>query len=137
MMWVKNQQILSVFLAILMLLASGLAEEKQKRWPCKDTPKIVGRADSTPLWLTPKQLEAMAINKIPPRLPSSCRCEGVVIVDILINLEGKVECARFKKGHALLRDAALEAAKQWTFKPFSLSGERLSVYGHLELRFSS
>jgi TonB family protein len=85
----------------------------------------------------PKALEGRAIERVNPKLPSGCRCEGTVMVDILINTEGKVVCAKFAKGHPLLSSAAIEAARQWIFKPFELSGVKLSVYGHLELRFSN
>jgi len=136
-MGLKSNQVLSAVLVTLIFVASGLAQNHQKRWPCKDTPRIAGRANGTPFWLTHKKLESMAINKVSPKQPSSCRCEVAVIVDILINQEGRVECARLKRGHRLLRDASLEAARKWTFKPYTLSGEALSVYGHLELHFSN
>ena len=39
-------------------------------------------------------------------------------------------------GHPLLRDAALQAARQWVFKPTELSGVPVKVQGVLTFNFT-
>jgi protein TonB len=39
-------------------------------------------------------------------------------------------------GHPLLRDAALQAARQWLFKPTELSGVPVKVQGVLTFNFT-
>jgi len=78
---------------------------------------------------TPKLLGAVswgdAITKAQPRYPVNAkrvRASGPVDVQITISEEGRVIEAKAISGHPLLRDAAVEAARQWVFKPAILSG---------------
>ncbi len=49
---------------------------------------------------------------------------------------GKVIEAKAVSGHELLRDAAVEAAKQWEFKPTEVSGEPVKTQGILIFSFA-
>jgi protein TonB len=42
---------------------------------------------------------------------------GVVLLQVVINREGAVENINVISGHSLLTDAAVEAVKQWRYKP--------------------
>jgi TonB family protein len=84
-----------------------------------------------------EQLKNWAINLISPKLPSSVCVEGTIVVDVSVDIEGQVQCVRVRKGHPILRRAAEEAAKQWTFKPVSVSGEPVAVFGFLAIHFSN
>jgi len=44
--------------------------------------------------------------------------------------------AQVVSGHPLLRDAALQAARQWVFKPTELSGVAVKVQGVLTFNFT-
>jgi len=77
----------------------------------------------------PKLLGAVswgdAITKAQPRYPANAkrvRASGPVDVQITISEEGRVIEAKAISGHPLLRDAAVEAARQWIFKPAILNG---------------
>jgi len=54
----------------------------------------------------------------------------------MISEEGRVISAEVVSGHPLLREAALQAAKQWTFKPTELSGVPVKVQGILTFNFA-
>ncbi|MGH9938940.1 MAG: energy transducer TonB, partial [Blastocatellia bacterium] len=78
---------------------------------------------------TPKLLGAVswgdAITKAQPRYPANAKrvkASGPVDVQITISEEGRVIEAKAISGHPLLRDAAVEAARQWVFKPAILNG---------------
>jgi len=66
-----------------------------------------------------------AITKVQPRYPANARrvnASGSVDVQVTISEEGRVIEAKAISGHPLLRDAAVEAARQWVFKPAILNG---------------
>jgi TonB family protein len=59
-----------------------------------------------------------------------------VQVQITISETGEVIEATVVGGHPLLRDAAIEAARQWMFQPTELSGVPVKVQGILTFNFT-
>jgi TonB family protein len=65
------------------------------------------------------------ITRVQPRYPARARrvnASGQVEVQIIISEEGRVIQAKATSGNPLLREAAVEAARQWVFKPAVLNG---------------
>jgi hypothetical protein len=48
---------------------------------------------------------------------------------VVINAEGKVECAEAMNGHPLVKPFALDALKKWTFKLVEINGKPIAVLG--------
>jgi len=84
-------------------------------------------------------LQGSAIKKVQPPYPpiaKAARAAGAVQVQVTISEEGRVIEAAVIGGHPLLRDAALQAARQWVFKPTELSGVPVKVQGILTFNFT-
>src|SRR5262249_34902986 len=84
-------------------------------------------------------LQGTVIKKVQPPYPpiaKAAKASGAVEVQILIGETGEVIDANVIAGHPLLRDAALQAARQWVFQPTELSGEAVKVQGILTFNFS-
>lgn len=84
-------------------------------------------------------LQGQAIQKVQPPYPpiaKAARASGAVQVQITISETGEVIEAAIVSGHPLLRDAALQAARQWLFKPTELSGVPVKVQGILTFNFT-
>jgi protein TonB len=84
-------------------------------------------------------LQGSAIRKVQPPYPpiaKAARAAGAVQVQVTIGEDGRVIDAAVVSGHPLLRDAALQAARQWTFKPTELSGVPVKVQGVLTFNFT-
>jgi TonB family protein len=74
-----------------------------------------------------------------PRYPADAKAAGVsgaVSVRVLISEEGKVIEAEAVSGHQLLREAAVEAAKQYVFSPTEKSGVPVKVKGIITFNFN-
>lgn len=98
----------------------------------KSSPEIIQ------LTVTGEALMSAAINKVMPKYPPACRCGGAVQVLIAINEEGKVVDAEAVSGHPLMRASAMEAARQWLFKPWLIDGlNTYRVRGVLTFKFDS
>jgi TonB family protein len=83
-------------------------------------------------------LQGSATKKVQPAYPEvakSARATGAVLVQISVNETGEVTDARIIRGHPLFRDAAIQAAKQWRFKPTELSGKPVKTQGVLSFNF--
>jgi TonB family protein len=79
------------------------------------------------------------IKKATPRYPADAKAAGVsgaVSVRVLISEEGKVIEAEAVSGHQLLREAAVEAAKQYVFSPTERSGVPVKVKGIITFNFN-
>jgi TonB family protein len=84
-------------------------------------------------------LQGSATRKVAPAYPpiaKAARAQGAVEVNVTIDENGNVTAAEAVSGHPLLRDAAIEAAKQWQFNPTSLGGEAVKVQGLLTFNFT-
>ena len=84
-------------------------------------------------------LQRSAINKVQPPYPAeakAARASGAVQVQVTISETGEVISADVVSGHPLLRDASLNAARQWKFKPTELSGQPVKVQGILTFNFT-
>lgn len=84
-------------------------------------------------------LQGKAIKKIQPPYPPNARAafvSGAVQVQVSINENGEVIEANAISGPELLRDATLEAARQWIFSPTELSGVPVKVQGILTFNFT-
>jgi TonB family protein len=80
-----------------------------------------------------------AIKKIQPNYPpiaKAASASGPVQVQILISETGEVIDAHAVSGHPLLRDAAVQAARGWLFKPTEVSGKTVKANGILTFNFA-
>jgi TonB family protein len=84
-------------------------------------------------------LQGLAVKKVQPPYPPIARAagaQGAVQVQVLISETGEVIEATVVSGHPLLRGAALEAARQWQFKPTEVSEKVVKVRGILTFNFT-
>src|SRR5262245_12433385 len=92
--------------------------------------------DGNAVWLNTDALLKRAIHCKAPSMPAmarQARIEGQVLVDILVDRKGQVTCAQLISGHPLLVASAIDAAKDWKFRPVKQHGKAVSFYGHLRL----
>ena len=72
----------------------------------------------------------MLISKIEPKYPKialAAHITGVVFLKAIISKEGKIQELQTIEGHPVLIPAAIEAVKQWRYRPFLLNGEPVGV----------
>lgn len=84
-------------------------------------------------------LQANAIKKVQPPYPERAKvagAEGAVQVTVAVNENGDVTTAQATSGHPLLREAAVEAGKQWKFQQTELNGKAVPVQGTLTFNFT-
>jgi protein TonB len=62
-----------------------------------------------------------------PPAAQTARVQGVVICNVLVGADGKVEDARVLRSIPLLDQAALDAVGQWEFSPTLQNGNPMTV----------
>jgi TonB family protein len=95
--------------------------------PLKEEEKTLSppAASATPQKISQSVLEGIVIKKRMPAYPLSARSMnafGKVEVRIVISEAGMVVEATAISGHPALRNAAVDAARQWVYKPTTLNG---------------
>jgi TonB family protein len=83
-------------------------------------------------------LNGKAISKPMPPYPALAKAanvSGTVVVQVLIDEDGKVTEARAVSGHKLLRESAENAARNARFAPTQLSGKPVKVTGVITYTF--
>jgi protein TonB len=107
-------------------------------------------ATSTPTAMVPKLepvkrvrvsqgvTRGMVISKIEPKYPKlalAARVTGVVLLRAVISKEGEIKELQVVSGHPLLVPAAIDAVKQWRYRPYLLNGEPVEVETNITVTF--
>ena len=112
--------------------------------PPPPTPTPVVKPTATPapdnvVRLTSKLTQGRVLRRVQPPYPviaKQAHIQGSVQVQIDISETGAVTNVTLLSGHPLLRDAAMQAAKQWLFIPTELNGQRVRAIGLLTFNFT-
>src|SRR6202162_4680091 len=72
----------------------------------------------------------LLIKRIQPNYPPlarQARIQGTVVLHALISKDGSITGLTLVSGHPMLAPAAIDAVKQWKYKPYLLNGEPVEV----------
>ncbi len=71
-----------------------------------------------------------------PQLAKQARIQGAVVLQAEISKEGTIQNLQLISGHPMLAPAAIEAVKQWRYRPYLLNGEPVAVDTQVVVNFS-
>jgi len=83
-------------------------------------------------------MEGNLIHRVEPPYPPiarQVRLEGVVVVQAFVSAQGTIERAQVLSGPPLLAQAALNAVKQWRYRPYYLNGMPIEVETQVTVNF--
>jgi TonB family protein len=76
------------------------------------------------------------VQPVYPPLARSTRIQGSVILNVVIGKDGSVVDALLISGHPLLAPAAIDAVKQWQYKPTLLNDQPVEVQTQVTVNFT-
>ncbi len=85
--------------------------------------------EKTAVILSSKGAENRLAHTIPPQYPVEARAagaDGTVVLKAVVDENGKVEGLRLVEGNAVLATAAIQAVKQWRYRPYVRDGKAQS-----------
>jgi len=107
---------------------------------------IVSSTANLPKVATPQRIRVssgvstgLLIRKVTPNYPplaKQARIQGAVVLQAEISKEGTIQNLQLISGHPMLAPAAIEAVKQWRYKPYLLNGEPVAVETQVVVNFS-
>jgi periplasmic protein TonB len=83
--------------------------------------------------------QGMVLRKVQPTYPPlarTARVQGSVVLAAVIGKDGSIQNLHVISGHPLLQQAALEAVKQWKYRPYILNGEPVEVDTQVTVNFT-
>jgi periplasmic protein TonB len=83
-------------------------------------------------------MRALLVKKVQPNYPEEARkkhIQGSVVMKVIISRDGDVQDLTVVSGDPLLVPAALEAAKQWKYKPYLLQGQPVEIETQIMMIF--
>ena len=83
--------------------------------------------------------QGLLIHKVQPTYPPlarQARVQGTVVLTAVIGKDGSIQNLRVLSGHPMLTGSALEAVKQWRYKPYYLNGEPVEVETTVNVNFT-
>jgi protein TonB len=75
------------------------------------------------------------IDPVYPRVAANMRVEGVVQIEAVVGVDGRVRELRARSGHPFLIPAALDAVRQWIYTPTLLNGKPVEVIAPITVTF--
>jgi len=83
--------------------------------------------------------QGLLIRRIQPSYPPlarQARIQGTVVLQAEISKDGTIQNLQLISGHPMLAPAAIEAVRQWRYKPYLLNGEPVAVETQVIVNFS-
>jgi len=117
--------ILSAFLIVTAAISSAA------QTPAAATP--------APVRVSTSEQEKRLTKRVNPKYPKDAfdaKLTGIISLETLIGTDGKVENVKLVgKGEDVLVKAAIDAVKQWVYKPYKLDGKLVEVLTIVTINF--
>jgi periplasmic protein TonB len=129
----------SLFTMLAALALSGLALGQTQDQASPTQPSSQAQPDSADhVRVEVGVTRGMLIKKVPPKYPKKARkkhIEGVVLLHAKISKEGDIADLSVISGDPMLTQAALDAVKQWKYRPYLLGGKPVEVVTQITVNF--
>lgn len=89
--------------------------------------------------ISQRESQDLVIKRVQPAYPPlarQARVQGTVLLEAEISQEGTVENLRLISGHPMLVATAIDAVKQWRYKPYLLNGRAVEVRTQVAVNFT-
>jgi len=82
-------------------------------------------------------MQSLLIKKVEPETPGDFHIQGTttVVLKAVVSRAGEVTQLMLVSGHPMLVQAAIEAARQWKYKPYLLNGQPVEVETQITVAF--
>ncbi|HWY56773.1 MAG TPA: energy transducer TonB [Terriglobales bacterium] len=86
-----------------------------------------------------RMMEGNLIYRVQPQYPPlarQARVQGIVVLRAVISRDGKIENVQVIGGHPLLVKSAMDAVRQWRYRPYYLNNEPVEVETQVTVNFT-
>ena len=115
----------------LVTCTSALALRMDVNSPSAQSPKSLN--------VDAKNAAANILSKVAPVYPpdaKKARVTGSVVLEAMIGKDGNVENLKVVSGPSMLQQSAMDAVRQWTYKPYLLNGDPVEIKTKITVVYS-
>lgn len=76
------------------------------------------------------------VQPVYPALARQARIQGSVVLRAVIDREGKIENLQVLSGHPMLVPAAMDAVREWRYRPYYLNEQPIEVETQITVNFT-
>ncbi len=80
-------------------------------------------------------MAGQCIKRVRPEYPSDVVIQGTVVLRAIIGTDGRVQQLSAISGPPMLQNSAVDAVRQWEYKPYLLNGEPVKVETTITVNF--
>ncbi|HET6179485.1 MAG TPA: energy transducer TonB [Candidatus Sulfotelmatobacter sp.] len=128
-----------VFAASGLLVGQSQDPSKDQSSPPPTPPTSPQSEASQPVHVSVDDVSpGLLLKKVAPKYPKEARkqhIEGVVVMKATIDTNGNIVGLTLVSGDPLLAKAAMDAVKQWKYRPYFLKGEPVEVETDIRVNF--
>jgi periplasmic protein TonB len=103
------------------------------------TAPVLAPAAPRKIHVAPHVAEGNLVHDVTPQYPPEAgrnRIQGNVVLQAVIGKDGTVRDVRVESGLPVLAQAAINAVKQWRYRPYMLNGEPVEVDTEITINFT-
>jgi TonB family protein len=119
-------------------LASASANQNSLSGVISSTSSSLPKLSLSTLKISQGVSEGLLIKRVQPKYPQAAlavHSQGAVQIEATINKEGVVTNPRVLSGDPILAQAAVEAVRQWRYKPYYLDGQPVEIHTQITVNF--
>jgi TonB family protein len=127
--------------------SQGSAEDGPLPDPIRESVPTLSPAENAPspqanpsrIRISSAVARGLLVQKVNPQYPLDAKyqnVQGVVVMSATIDPEGHVTDLQLISGHPMLAPAAMDAVKQWKYKPFLVNGNPVTVETQIQVNFT-
>jgi len=105
----------------------------------KDLSAAAPKAGAQKVSVSSGVAQGLLVHRVAPQYPpqaKQARLQGTVVLQAVIGKDGSVHSVRALKGNPVLAQAAMDAVKQWRYRPYALNGEPVEADTEISVTFS-
>jgi periplasmic protein TonB len=128
-----------------LMLCVGVALAAQEPTP-ESKGETLSAPARTPKIATPQRVRVsqavsngLVVRRVYPHYPPEARkghIQGAVVMYAIISKAGDIETLELASGDPVLAPAAIDAVKQWKYKPYLLNGKAVEVDTQIQVNFT-
>ena len=125
-------KIVTCFLLIVFALPPSLAAQTEQVFDPVTSRAFLQQLerDGVYFFISSKVAESLIVHRVEvvwPHKAMEARISGTVILQATISRSGTIENLKVVSGPAMLQQAALDAVRQWRYRPYLLNNEPVEV----------
>jgi protein TonB len=121
-------------------LALASATENKLTGLISSSTPALPKAPLTTIKVSQGVSQGLLIKRVSPVYPHAAlaiHAQGAVQIEATVNKEGRVVNPKVLSGDAVLAQAAIEAVRQWRYKPYYLDGEPVEIKTQITVKFKA